>query len=241
VIAARTRAPLVVVTGTGTGLGKTHLGLALTSRAQRPRSPGSGAQVVAAWKPIESGVVGGVAQDHEALREASSFHVKQDLALAYGLAAAVSPHLAARREGVVIELAPIAERVRLLRSRADLVLVELPGGLFTPLDDRTLNVDLARTLEPTSVLLVARDRLGVLHEVLSTVRAAAAAGVRVSGVALTTIAPTPGDASRGTNAAELERLLGIHVADIPSAAPADLAASPTVERLLAELWPVRAT
>jgi dethiobiotin synthetase len=218
---------LVVVTGTGTGIGKTHLTTALATLAGQTREDA----VVAAWKPIESGV-GSDPTDHDALREASSFHVKQDLDLLYGLAAPISPHLAARREGVTIDLAPVVERARLLRARAHLVLVELPGGLFTPLSDDALNIDLLRALAPTATILVAPNRLGVLHDVLATTRAAT---LPFTAIALTSLAPP--DASTTTNASELRRLLRLDVVEIPSAPVADLFTTDALATLLDLIWP----
>jgi dethiobiotin synthetase len=213
---------LVVVTGTGTGIGNTHLTTGLATLAQRSRE----GAVVAAWKPIESGVGTGPT-DHAALRDASTFHVKQDLDLLYGLVAPISPHLAARQEGVAIDLAPVLERAQLLRARADLVLVELPGGLFTPLSEDLLNLDLLRALAPAATILVAPNRLGVLHDVLATTRAAA---MPLTAIALTSLAPP--DASTSTNAAELRRLLGVDVVEIPNAPVADLLRTGALATLL---------
>ena len=81
---------------------------------------------------------------------------------------------------------------------------ELPGGLFSPLSETATNADLIRRLDPWRVLLVAPDRLGVLHDVIATSRAAQAEDVRIDGVILS--APAMPDASTGTNAEELGRV-----------------------------------
>jgi dethiobiotin synthetase len=222
---SRPIAPLVVVTGTGTGIGKTHLTAALATLARSHRGA-----TVGAWKPVESGVGAGPT-DHDVLLEASSFHVKQFLGLAHGLAEPVSPHLAARLEGVTIDLAPIVARTADLRTRVDLLLLELPGGLFTPLTESALNIDLVHALEPTETLLVAPNRLGVLHDVLAATRAAA---FPMTAVALTTLGP--GDASAATNAAELRRLLGIPVLEIPNRPVLELATEAPLAELLARCW-----
>ncbi len=212
----------MVVTGTGTGIGKTHLTVALALCAGRARPN----LVVAGWKPIESGVGAGPT-DHEALRAASTFHVKQDLELLYGLAAPISPHLAARREGRTIDIGLVAERARLLRARADLLLVELPGGLFTPLGDGALNVDLLLALEPTFTILVAPNRLGVLHDVLVTTRATT---TPFTAIALTAVAPA--DASTASNSTELRRFLARDVVEIPNVpTPAALATTDALATL----------
>jgi len=183
---------LIVVTGTGTGIGKTHVSCALL------RSAGKRAKAFG-YKPIESGVDGTARTDAEALAEASSFHVKP--APEYRLRAALSPHLAARLEGVTLALDPVARFVSDVRSGGVHVLVELPGGLFTPVTDALRNVDLVRALAPDVVLLLAPNRLGVLHDVGAATAAAAHASVRIDAVGL--VAQSVDDASTSTNADEL--------------------------------------
>lgn len=190
------RAPLIVVTGTGTGVGKTHLSVALTRRWGR-------AKAVAAFKPFETGVDPrgvGPSDDAAHLEAASTFHVKHD-DLGVRLRAPLSPHLAAEKDGVTLSLGRARDVIDSLRERADGVLVELAGGLFTPLTTRETNRELLALLEPTLTVLVAPDRLGVLHDVLAVVRAAA--DVRF---AIVLSAPATADDASGTNARELGRL-----------------------------------
>jgi dethiobiotin synthetase len=98
----------------------------------------------------------------------------------------------------------IVRRVEELEAGAEVIVVETAGGLFTPLDDARTNVDLVRALMPASVLLVAPDRLGVLHDVGACVAAASARGIAIDAIALSAAATS--DASAGTNAAELARI-----------------------------------
>jgi dethiobiotin synthetase len=116
----------------------------------------------------------------------------------------VSPHLAARRAGAGIDLGSIREWVH--ASGASVVVVETAGGLFSPLGPKTTNLDLTLALEPTAVLLVAPDRLGVLHDLTATLGLAASRPLPTLAVVLS--APDSPDASTGHNAAELA-LLGI--------------------------------
>jgi dethiobiotin synthetase len=134
----------------------------------------------------------------------------------------VSPHLAARREGRSIDLRVAQSWVAGVRAEADAVVLELPGGLFSPLTDEQTNADLLRMVEPSKVVLVAPDRLGVLHDVITTTRTARAAGLVLDGIVLG--APAQPDASTGTNADELARVArGVPVlATLPRAESADL-------------------
>ena len=197
-------AQLYVVTGTGTGVGKTHVSVAMLHawRSEGLRAVG--------WKPIETGVTDGVGEDEARLRAASSFHVKHPRAV---FTPPVSPHLAARQAGTRLPLTEFANAVADLRTHLDRLLVELPGGLCTPLSDDTLNLDFIATFEPDAVVLVAPNRIGVLHDVLATLKAAAPSQLPWARIVLSAH-PTP-DASTTSNAAELRRFVSIPVLDIP--------------------------
>jgi dethiobiotin synthetase len=222
----------VVVTGTGTEIGKTHTTCALLGAA---RGPALG------LKPVESGVEdGGDGADANALRRASHpmFHVKHS-PTPYLFRDPVSPHLAARREGRRIDLRRILAYVENAPREALPLFVELPGGIFSPLTEAILNADLVRLLAPDALLLVAPDRLGVLHDVLATLRALQPADPPVTAIAL--VCPATPDSSTGTNAAEL-RLLGTpSVFELPRAPVEELAASAALRRLYAELVDTRVT
>jgi dethiobiotin synthetase len=190
----------IVVIGTGTEVGKTHVTCALLAEM------GSSAS---AWKPVESG--GG---DTEALTRAGKVHPAR-----YSFDEAISPHLAARRRGAAIDLDEIVALAD--RYRPDLI--ETAGGLFSPLGAGITNLDLVLGLAPAHVLLVAPDRLGVLHDVGATLRGAKAAGLTAGVIVLSE--PAESDESTGTNAGELAGVLGIPVAAVFPRAAFDAPAS----------------
>jgi len=194
----------IVVLGTGTDVGKTHVVSSLVARLV------ARGHEVLAWKPVSAG---GLA-DPEAHARAGARVVPP----AYALAAAVSPHLAARLEGRAIDLAVVKAALEAAESartpgaeRARVTIVEGAGGVFSPLGPGLVNADLVAACAPARVLLVAPDRLGVLHDVRATLLAAGAVGLAVEAVVLSAVAAHPGaeatapgrDASAGTNAAEL--------------------------------------
>jgi dethiobiotin synthetase len=186
--------PLVVV-GTGTGVGKTHVTLALV-RAFEAR----GARA-AAWKPVVTGTASPDGDDHRTL----SAELGRALAPpVFSAPEPVSPHLAAARSGRSVDLAAIAAAAATLARAHDALVIETAGGLFSPLGPGLTNADVARALAPCAVLLVAPDRLGVLHDVGAALRAARAEALAIDLVALS--APERDDASTGTNAGELAAL-----------------------------------
>lgn len=166
--AAGTSAPgRILVLGTGTEIGKTHVSVGVL-RALAAR----GARALGI-KPVESGLteVGPGQADYERLGAAGIFTAFPR----YGLDEPLSPHLAARRAGRALELSEISTWVsELERAHApSLTWVETAGGAFSPLSETMVNADLIRELEPSLVLLVAPDRLGVLHDVGAALRALA--------------------------------------------------------------------
>jgi dethiobiotin synthetase len=220
---------IVVLTGTGTEIGKTHVAAALLSAWGRTHE-------VVGYKPIETGVPVGPGiqgEDARRLARASTFHVKHPV-FRQTFVAPISPHLAARRARARIDLERIATQTKELAAVAEGVVVELAGGLFTPLGPGLVNADLAKRLKPSRLVLVAPDRLGVLHDVGAASRAAAKMGLRVSGVVLS--APAVADASTGTNAGEIERVVGFRVlATFPRAKPGAQTTREAAVRLLQEL------
>jgi dethiobiotin synthetase len=217
---------MVVVTGTGTEIGKTHLCEALL----RALATG-GHRRVGGIKPVESGVTPGLETDAHRLARASTFHVKPG---AYAFAAPVSPHLAAREQGLAIDVTALAHALRPLRADTDVLLVELPGGLFSPLSSTETNADFARLLAPDFVLLVCPDRLGVLHDVGAALRAARGVPLPVHATAV--VAPQAPDASTGRNAAELVDVVHAPgVLSVPRGDVARLAAEPAIQGLARQM------
>jgi dethiobiotin synthetase len=216
---------IIIVTGTGTGIGKTHFSeaLLLVQGQLYPR--------VAGVKPIETGMGEATVSDAARLERVSTFHVKP---FGYVFAEPLSPHLAARETETPIRLDVLVPLIQSARTTADVILVELPGGLFSPLSDTEVNADLVRAISPDVTLLVAPDRLGVLHEVIAAHRAASTAAVDLDGIVL--VSPERPDPSTGLNAGELGRVLEVPVvAVIGRASPSDLAADEEMRSLGARL------
>ncbi|WP_338046503.1 dethiobiotin synthase [Polyangium spumosum] len=187
----------IVIVGTGTGVGKTHAGVALVSAL------GSAGASVAGLKPIESGVPSEpseAATDAAALAAVSTFHVKHPPP--YALPDPVSPHLAARRVGTRIDLERVAAWADAC-AEAEVLLLETAGALLSPLGPGVFNLDLARVLRPDHLLLVAPDRLGVLHDVAVTLHALRTLAADLPAPVLLLQPPAVADASTGTNAEEL--------------------------------------
>jgi len=195
------------ITGTDTGVGKTFVGCALAA-ALRARG-----RRVAVMKPVETGVAG-EPEDALRLRAAAGDPAPLDTVCPHRLRAPLAPAVAARLEGVTIDVARLVALVADRAAAADVLLVEGAGGLLVPLAGRTTWADLA-----------ARCAL--------TARVAIAAGLAVRGFVLTQ--PTAvTDASTATNATEIAGLTGLRCLGVlhHGVSPAGAAAALDVDALV---------
>lgn len=138
---------------------------------------------------------------------------------AYEFAEPVSPHLAAKRSGTHIQPTKVLRWVdtveRLRRpsngaqqfkstSRIRWTLIETAGAAFSPLESGVDNVTLAMLLDPALWILVAPDRLGLLHDMTATLRGMQTVSRQPDFVVLSQ--GLAKDDSTGTNANELQEL-----------------------------------
>lgn len=166
------------VTGTDTGVGKTLVSAALLHALARHHAQVVGMKPVAAGTTLIQGVEAN--DDVLALRAASTFSVPPALDNPVLLPDAVSPHIAAARAGLRIDIAHIVACHRRLAQLADAVVVEGAGGFLVPLSATETGADLAQALG-LPVVLVVGLRLGCLNHALLTLEAIRARGLTLAG------------------------------------------------------------
>ena len=153
-----------VVAGTDTGVGKTVFAAAL-----------AGALGAAYWKPVQAGLDGET--DSSTVVRLSGLPPESILPEAFRLRTAASPHHAASLDGLAID-PDILDPPREPRP----IVIEMAGGVMTPLTLQTTNADLlARWRLP--VIVVASTRLGTINHSLLTLEALCRRGAPVLGVA----------------------------------------------------------
>jgi dethiobiotin synthase len=159
------------ITGTDTDIGKTVVAALLTK--------GLGACY---FKPIQSGTDQG--SDTDTVRHMTGLPREHFFPPAYSFKAPLSPHLAAQKEHVHIDLSTITlpdQRNKPLAGSH--LVVEGAGGLMVPLNNRELMIDLIQHLR-IPVLLVAANRLGTINQTLLSLQALALRSIPVMGVIL---------------------------------------------------------
>ncbi|KIQ01353.1 MULTISPECIES: dethiobiotin synthase [Pseudomonas] len=167
------------ITGTDTEIGKTTIAAGLLYAA---RAAGLS---TAAAKPVASGCVltaeGLRNDDALALLAQCSLPLRYDEVNPNAFAPAIAPHLAARDEGVQLEVPALSAAVRaILGKGADFTLVEGAGGWRVPLTGAANLSDLARALE-LPVILVVGVRLGCINHALLTAEAILGDGLPLAG------------------------------------------------------------
>jgi dethiobiotin synthase len=153
----------IFVTGTDTGVGKTVVSTMLTLAGD-----------ALYWKPIQAGLEGPT--DTELVKQWSQLPDDRFLRETYRLRMPASPHLAALAQGMRIEL----QHFQLPETDRQLV-IEGAGGVFVPLNEKQLMVDLIRYLHQ-SVIVVARSTLGTINHTLMTLEALRRREVPIIGV-----------------------------------------------------------
>lgn len=190
--------PGLFIVGTDTGVGKTRVAASIVADLAA-----AGLQV-GIYKPVASGGGAAAEQSDASIlwRAAGSPRTPEDVC-PQAFAAPIAPSASARLEGRRVD-------ERLLRTgfaswieTSDVVVVEGAGGLFSPLGDDTLVVDLAREFA-LPLVIVDAARLGGIGRTLAAVRAARAEGVTVAAAVLSHVEPA-GDPESPTSPAAIAR------------------------------------
>lgn len=168
----------IFVTGTDTGVGKTLVSTGLLHALAKRHARVMGMKPVAAGTELINGVQAN--EDVIALRAAATCSVPPELDNPVLLPDPVSPHIAAARAGVQINIAHLVACHRELMQLADAVVVEGAGGFLVPLSATETGADLAQALG-LPVLLVVGLRLGCLNHALLTAEAIRARGLTLAG------------------------------------------------------------
>lgn len=142
----------IFITGNGTGIGKTVVSAIVCEALNADY-----------WKPVQAGNLH--SSDTAWVSSMISSGAKRCHMESYRLSLPMSPHAAARRDGVRIELEKLT-----VPETENLLVVEGAGGVLVPLTDEALVADLMVRLA-LPILLVSRNYLGSINHTLLTLEA----------------------------------------------------------------------
>lgn len=196
------------VSGTDTEVGKTWVSCRILTELREH------GHRVGAWKPVCSGAVERdgqlVWEDVQCLLQAiggdEADTELQKRVCRQRFTAPLAPNIAARLEGDRVLDDVLNAGLVHWTHQADYVLVEGAGGLLSPTSDQLLVADLVRQLN-CPLLLVAANRLGVIHQTLATVEVALARRLQVVGLVLNQVDADLDPTLAESNVSELRRLL----------------------------------
>ena len=159
----------IFITGIGTDIGKTLVSAIVTEALQADY-----------WKPVQAGFAEGT--DAERVQQLLSNKYSVVHSELYRLHAPVSPHIAARQDGITIEADSIHQSAQSLMQLAAprKLVIEGAGGLLVPLSDTLSVADLILQLH-AKVILVSRNYLGSINHSLLTAAYCCNKGIDVAG------------------------------------------------------------
>ncbi len=197
--------------GTDTDVGKTYIA-ALAARELHHNG-----RRVGVYKPVASGChwVGDelVSDDASKLWDAAGRNGRLQDVCPQRFVAPLAPPVAAMLEGRSVDESLLLSGIGTIAAHAEVVIVEGAGGLMSPLSHHLLNSDLAKRLK-AQLIVVASNRVGVIHQVLATVTAASALKLPVVGIILNRVSPDFGIAN-DQNAETIKRFTSVPIlADI---------------------------
>ncbi|MEM7618836.1 MAG: dethiobiotin synthase [Pseudomonadota bacterium] len=154
---------MIFVSGTDTEIGKTVVcaWLKLHTAAKY-------------WKPVQCGLE--PCTDLETVQQLTQCMREDIIPTKYTLKAPLSPHEAAKRENVHIELDAFQRP-----ATEENVIIEGAGGLLVPLNETSYIIDLIKHLE-CPVILVCRSTLGTLNHTLMSLEAIRARHIDLAGL-----------------------------------------------------------
>lgn len=169
----------IFITGISTDVGKTIASAIVTQALEADY-----------WKPIQAGDLDN-SDSHKILKLISN--TKSTLhENSYKLNTPASPHFAAKMDGITIDINKI-----IAPKTSNHLVIEGAGGIFVPLNDNNLIIDLIQN--DYKVIVVSRHYLGSINHTLLTIEALQNREIKVAGIIFS------GDENKATEEIILKR------------------------------------
>ncbi len=169
------------VAGTDTEVGKTYVTCLICEYFKNK------GYKVGALKPVESGVKYLENPDYKRIAKASGDKEKP----IYTLTEPLAPYIAAKIDNVKIDKRKIIDFYKMNTSKEnyDYYFIEGAGGLFVPLTENLLYIDLIKEFN-CEVILVARTNLGTVNHTLLSIEALEKRSIPIKGIILNEVFET---------------------------------------------------
>ena len=150
------------ITGIGTDVGKTITSAIITQSLEADY-----------WKPVQAGDLDN--SDSHKIKSQIANSKSQIFENSYKLNTPASPHLAAKIDGITIDLKQIIEP-----TTDNHIVIEGAGGLLVPLNDNDSIIDLIK--EDYKIIMVSRHYLGSINHTLLSFEALKSRNLQVAGI-----------------------------------------------------------
>lgn len=210
----------IFVTATGTDIGKTYVSGLLVKKL---RDMGLNCGY---YKPALSGAYKKdgklIPGDCEHVVKTADLNVEPKDCVTYCFEEAVSPHLAAKRQGIRIDKKLIQKEFKKISERYDYLVVEGAGGITCPFnmtEEILLLPDVIKYLG-LDIIIVADGGLGTINSVILTVEYAKSHGLNIRGIILNNY--DENDFMHQDNKLQVENLTGVKVIAVVKKSEQDL-------------------
>ena len=170
------------VTATGTDVGKTFITTLLVKKWRDSGIDAGYYKAALSGAELRDGKW--VAGDADYVKRTANLSDTQEQLVSYVYKEAVSPHLAARKEGNPVELAKVKDDFDAARNRHEFIFAEGSGGIICPIrydDQKIFLIDVMKTLN-LPLLIVTTAALGSINACVLTVEYARSRGLAVRGL-----------------------------------------------------------
>lgn len=170
------------VTATGTDVGKTFVTALLVKKWRDSGIDAGYYKAALSGAELRNGKW--IAGDADYVKHVASLPDTQEELVSYVYKEAVSPHLAARKEGNPVELSQVKADFVAATQRHEFVFVEGSGGIICPIrydDKKIFLADIMKELN-LPLLIVTTAALGSINACVLTVEYARARGLNVKGI-----------------------------------------------------------
>ena len=170
------------VTATGTDVGKTFITALLVKKWRDSGIDAGYYKVALSGAELRDGKW--VAGDADYVKRIANLSDTQEQLVSYVYKEAVSPHLAARKEGNPVELAKVQADFEAACARHEFIFAEGSGGIICPIrydDQKIFLVDIMKTFG-LPLLIVTTAALGSINACVLTVEYARSCGLSIRGL-----------------------------------------------------------
>lgn len=214
------------VTATGTDVGKTFVTALLVKKWRDSGIDAGYYKAALSGAELRNGKW--IAGDADYVKRIANLPDSQEELVSYVYKEAVSPHLAARKEGNPVELAQVKTDFVTATQRHEFVFVEGSGGIICPIrydDKKIFLADIMKELN-LPLLIVTTAALGSINSCVLTVEYARARGLDIRGIIVNRYGISGNLQMEDDNIFMMQELTGLPILTKIKEGASDLGAAP---------------